>query len=100
MRNNIAMATVIADAAAMWTTARTRPSRGASSTANRSRKELRRARELTSAAMTHFDRCRHAHVHRLGRGITESHPDRESLCHHHPVEIATDLGQVGTVLIG
>src|SRR6266702_3441864 len=67
MRNTMAIATVIVQAAAIRATASPRPSIGASSCARNARNGIRRSTRLTRVAMLNLDRCRHADMHRLGQ---------------------------------
>src|ERR1700748_2459855 len=95
----MAIATVRTEPTTMCATASARPSRGANSTARKSRNALRGARASAIAAMMHLDGSGHAYVHGLRRRVVEPYPDREPLSDHDPVEIASDLGKVRTVLV-
>src|SRR3984885_13568082 len=94
------MITASTDPVAMRATAAHRPSRGASSMASRSRSGRRVPCDSASAVMMHFDGCGQSHVHGKGWRVIEPNPDRKSLRHHHPVEVAADDGKTGAVLIG
>src|SRR5580698_4849583 len=99
MRNTIAIATVRVVAAAMCTTARPRPSLGASSRARKARSGARASGSLTRVAMMNFDGGRHADMQRLGRRVVKVDPDRKSLRHDHPVQVASHLGKARSILI-
>src|SRR3984957_4276815 len=98
MRNTIAIATVRVVAAAICATASPRPSLGASSCARKVERGIRRAAPLASVAMMNLDGGRHADMHGLGGRVVKVDPDGESLRHDHPVQIASDLRQTGSIL--